>query len=69
MTDLPKDQSSTPEIENLSPTIHQSKSVYQKMFELIQKSPMGAITSICALFITIILSLTVTFLFTNKNSC
>lgn len=58
------------ELENLSPTIHTSKTFYEKLFEMANKSPFGAISSICALFIVIILSITVSLLFTNnKTSC
>ena len=44
------------ESEN-KPTLTLSKSVYEKLNELMQKSPSTVITSICALFIVIVLSL------------
>ena len=55
------------EIEN-KPTISLTKSVYEKLNEMMQKSPSTVITSVCALFIVIVLSLTIPLYFPTKNS-
>ena len=47
----------TPDLENQTPNIKVSKSVFNSMYELASKSPAAAISSICALFIVIILSI------------
>ena len=44
-------------------------SISRSFYELITKSPMGAISSIAALFIVIILSITIPILFTPKSNC
>ena len=56
------------DIKNLNPTIHISKSVYEKLFELVQKSPAAAITSICVLFIVVILSIVIPTMFSPCKS-
>jgi len=62
-------QQTTIELENLNPTVHVSKSFYERIYEQASESPFGAISSICALFIVIILAITIPLLFQNNSSC
>lgn len=55
------------QVEN-KPKISLSHSVYEKLNEAMHKSPTTVITSICALFIVIILSITIPLLFPSKDS-
>lgn len=48
--------------------IQPSKSVYERMNEYLSKSPTTMITSICALFIVLILSLTIPLYFSPTTS-
>ena len=54
---ISKKEIKTPDLENQTPNIKVSKSVFNSMYELAQKSPLATISSICALFIVIILSI------------
>lgn len=53
------------EIPNSSPTIKLTKSLY----EMISKSPGTAISSIAALFIVIILAITIPSIFASSQTC
>ena len=54
------------DIENSSVNLPKSKSFYERIYELASKSPGAAISSICALFITIILAILVPSLLTGQ---
>lgn len=59
----------TVELENSNPQIKLSKSFYQSLYDIASKSPAAAISSICALFITVILAIVIPVLFAPcKNS-
>lgn len=55
-------------MENPENQLKMSKSFYEKINEMLNKSPTTVITSICALFIVIILSLTLPLYFPLNNS-
>lgn len=61
------DRQETPE-EGTTGKMSLSKSVYEKLDQLMNKSPTTVITSICALFIVIVLSLTIPLYFPSKSS-
>ena len=50
-----------------TPKIVTTKSFYEKLNEQMNKSPATVITSICALFIVLILSLTLPLYFPQQN--
>lgn len=54
------------EIENTNVTLHQSKSFYERLYDFASKSPGATISSVCALFITIILAVTIPTLLSGK---
>ena len=51
------------EIENIAPTLHPSKSFIQKLYESATKSPMGAVSSIAALFMVAIMAVAISSFF------
>lgn len=53
--------------ENNNPKISVSPSFYQKLNEAMKQSPGTVISSVCALFIVIILSITIPFLFPTRE--
>lgn len=55
-------------MENPENQLKMSKSFYEKINEMLNKSPTTVITSICALFIVIILSLTLPLYFPLNTS-
>ena len=50
------------QVDNNKPQITLSHSVYTKLNEMMKQSPTTVITSICALFIVIVLSVTIPIL-------
>lgn len=57
------------EQEKVQPSIPLSRSFYQNLYELASRSPGAAISSICALFITLILAITLPLFFSRPSSC
>ena len=53
-------------IDNTNVSLHPSKSFYERLYDFASKSPGATVSSICALFITIILAVTVPTLLSGK---
>lgn len=56
------------QVEHNNPKISLSQSVYTKLNEMMKQSPTTVISSVCALFIVIILSITIPLLFPSLSS-
>lgn len=54
------------EVENASVNLPHSKTFYERIYEMATKSPGATVSSICALFITIILAVTIPTLLSGK---
>lgn len=54
------------DIDNTSVNLPHSKTFYERIYEMAAKSPGATISSICALFITIILAIVVPSLLTGQ---
>lgn len=56
------------DVENADPTLRVSKSFYEKLHDALEKSPTTVITSVCALFMVLILSAIIPLYFPAKSS-
>ena len=54
------------DIDNANVSLHPSKSFYERLYDFASKSPGATVSSICALFITVILAVTVPTLLSGK---
>ncbi len=60
------DRTTNLDIDNTSVNLPHSKTFYERIYEMATKSPGATVSSICALFITIILAVTIPTLLSGK---